>query len=102
MQSMPGVLILFRRRCVISFVGKLIYLDHVFPNPTGIETKLFNVPYALKYFLAVDAAINHGCELVLWQGTCLNAKANLTPLFEAIARNGAVYQVNQVFNSTIN
>jgi hypothetical protein len=73
----------------VNFNGYFLYYIGGWPNPTGEEILYCGVPYSFKIFAMVEA-YSLGFTKVLWIDSACEPASDLMPLFDHIARHGAV------------
>ncbi len=69
--------------------GYFLYYLGGWPNPTGKEIRYVAVPYSFKIFAMVEAK-RLGFNHVLWVDLACYPLKNIEPLFDIIAKNGAL------------
>lgn len=72
-----------------GFNGYFLYYIGGWPNPTGREIRYVAVPYCFKIFAMVEA-YSLGFNHVLWIDSACYPLRNIEPLFDIIARDGAL------------
>ena len=72
-----------------GFNGYFLYFIGGWPNPTGREIRYVSVPYSFKIFAMLEAQ-TLGFNHVLWIDAACYPLRNIEPLFDIIARNGAL------------
>lgn len=72
-----------------GFNGYFLYYIGGWPNPTGREIRYVSVPYCFKIFAMLEA-YTLGFNHVLWIDSACYPLRNIEPLFQIIARDGAL------------
>ncbi len=83
-----------------GFDGYFLLRTGGYPNPTGEEMRFAGVPYAFKIFMMLEAK-QLGFNKVIWIDSACTPLFNPQPLFDVVARQGAVfYSFDPVMKAT--